>query len=265
MTANRTFAARTRSIAPAVLALGVAGASLIGCSSDTHTYRSTYVVPKTVGIAYVETGETIWAMDVPAGQNLTLEFDRDGQVDGFRTPAVPATEMEWYTTPLSAKLGFDGAPSKGKSLDSGVVELTGRPVKINVLLRPRDTVDDLPVADTSLEVEPIDEPPAPPAEVLEGTDTDFAPAEIDPATEDAASDMDSLLEGGDVDGGVEMEMLDMLEEDGTAGTVDTGQTLDDVIRDTVPSETPDVMDAGGARDQLEVLEQGLEPGSEPIK
>ena len=226
----------------AAAGLTLAGLTSVGCSSDTHTYRSTHLVPKTVGIVYLDSGETAWSMDVPAGENLTLEFDRKGQIDGFRTPATPATSMSWYTTPLHARAGWDGTPSRGKSVDHGSVDFNGMPIKIEVAVREPDSSNQLPVADPALRVDPIDAPPPPPPADLESSETgsDDVPApEFDADTESAADDMDAALDFEETTGGAETTMDDVLREAGE----DAEATGDEM---------------------LEVLDEGLSPGSDPV-
>ena len=130
------------------LALGVAAATLAaaGCSTDTHTYKSTQLAPKTVDLVYIGTGETAWTYEIPAGQMLTLDFDRKGEINGFRAPDTPPTSVEWFTVPLNTKVGIDGTPKKSKALQSDTVDLTGAPVKIVLSLRDEANADGIPTA-----------------------------------------------------------------------------------------------------------------------
>lgn len=90
----------------------IAMASLGGCisadnalglqsSGRPETYLSTPGVPQSIAVVDTRTGETVWAMDIPVGQQLTLHF-RDV---GKRSNELGYDEMEW-------QLNAIGSPSR---------------------------------------------------------------------------------------------------------------------------------------------------------
>ncbi|MEM8781402.1 MAG: hypothetical protein AAGE65_00980 [Planctomycetota bacterium] len=177
---------RFRVFAPAA-ALTLGAASLVGCTADRHTFSSTPLAPKGVDVTYIQSGETAWSYDIPAGQKLTLEFTRDGQFSGFKVPRTPATAMEWYISDLGTGDDISGHPGKFGAQDSGSIELTGAPIQINLRLLDVDTPDDTPapievVPPPPPAIDDADEVPAPPPTVEE------APVEI-PAPEPMIEDV----------------------------------------------------------------------------
>ena len=100
----RSLAAR--SLAPALLAAGVA---LGGCaanfsprsdgfSNDRFTYESTAMSPKSVALIDVRTEQTIWSVDVPVGQKVTMRFDT---VVEDTNPIYPDS-MKWVIQPIKS-------------------------------------------------------------------------------------------------------------------------------------------------------------------
>ena len=148
------FTRTARFFAPAA-ALALGAAALTGCTADRHTFSSTPMAPKSVDLTYIQSGETAWSYDIPAGQKLTLEFTRDGQFSGFSVPNTPAESMKWYTSDLNEGNDMSGHPGKSGASESGEIELTGEPVQINLRLRSADAPDDTPA--------PIEVVPPPPA------------------------------------------------------------------------------------------------------
>jgi len=60
-------------------------------SIDQHVYVSYPHVPKTVSLVDTRTGETIWTVDVPVGQQLVVRFKNDVYEDDPNRPSV----MKW--------------------------------------------------------------------------------------------------------------------------------------------------------------------------
>ncbi|MEM1444533.1 MAG: hypothetical protein AAGF84_00620 [Planctomycetota bacterium] len=175
------FTRTARSLAPAA-ALALGAAALTGCTADRHTFSSTPMVPRSVDVTYIQSGETAWSYDIPAGQKLTLEFTRPGQFNGFKVPRTPAEGMKWYTSDLGAGNDVSGHPGKSGASESGEIDLTGEPVQINVRLRDVDVPDETPAP---IEVVP---PPPPAVEVEEENDAVPPPPamEEEPMVEEAA-------------------------------------------------------------------------------
>jgi len=67
----------------------VAGVGMVsGCTTynETVTYNSDAMSPKTISLIDTASGETVWTIDIPAGQKLDLKFDKRPSVaeeDGF--------------------------------------------------------------------------------------------------------------------------------------------------------------------------------------
>ncbi|MFG0306885.1 MAG: hypothetical protein ACF8Q5_11800 [Phycisphaerales bacterium JB040] len=78
---------RTAPLATAVLAAALGAATLSGCaahreggsgfSNDTFTYVSTTYEPKTLTLIDTRDGEPVWAVDVPVGMMLTVQFKQN--------------------------------------------------------------------------------------------------------------------------------------------------------------------------------------------
>ena len=178
---------RLTSKVASTLALALVVTFAIGCSADRHTYRSTLTSPKSVSVTYVNSGDTAWSYDIPTGEQLTLEFKRPGQFNGFKSPNVPATSMVWYTTELAAGRTLGGNPGKGKADDSGKVELSGQPVQINLSLRDASDESSMPAALDAVPAPPAaPEAPAPP--VMEDIQVDEVEIPETPAVQDTVED-----------------------------------------------------------------------------
>ncbi len=177
-------AGRSALMVPALAAvLGV----FVGCSADRHTFNSTPTAPKSVSVTYVQTGETAWAYDIPVGKQLTLEFDREGQINGFTAPKTPATSLSWYVTTIAQDADAAGHPSRYKSEEAGEVALTGQPSQINVSIRELG-IDEI---EGPLDATPV--PPPPPVDVEPAMDA----VEVEPAAdamEDAADAADDAMD-----------------------------------------------------------------------
>ncbi len=199
----------------AALGVALSATLVIGCSADRHTYRSTPTAPKSVAVTYVQSGDTAWSYDIPVNQALTIEFDREGQFNGFNAPNTPATEMSWYTTDLAAGRSLDGNPSKNKSNQSGTVALSGQPVQIEVSVRDASAV--------ATELQPLDAVPAPPA-VEEPEEVPAPPAVEEPAVEDA---MEAAEEAADD--------AATAAEDAEAAVEDAAEAVEEAAEDVAPA------------------------------
>ena len=133
-TLTRSFFAPTLLVAVCLVAVMVS----TGCSQDRHVFRSTKLAPKSVSIVSVETGNTLWTKEVPIGQQMLIDFNRDGDgAESWSSSDVPADELVWETWTLDARARWGSKMKGGKKLDKGKVELTGEVVAIKVdLLDP---------------------------------------------------------------------------------------------------------------------------------
>jgi len=98
-------------LTPRALLLGAAAATLLsaGCqsdyfkprgtgfSADRFTYESTTWSPKTVELLDTRTDQTMWSVDVPVGQKLTIDFS---DVPNPADPAYPDA-MRWVVQPIN--------------------------------------------------------------------------------------------------------------------------------------------------------------------
>ncbi|MEM7627336.1 MAG: hypothetical protein AAF333_17200 [Planctomycetota bacterium] len=109
-----------------------------GCSQDRSVFRSTALQPKAVSIVSIETGNTLWTKDVPAGQQLMIDFDRKGQGgEEYSSPNMPATGMKWELWSEDANVRYGTKRAGGKVLDSGKIDLPGEAITVDVkILRP---------------------------------------------------------------------------------------------------------------------------------
>jgi hypothetical protein len=60
--------------------------ALIGYTGGSQTYFSTETQPKSVRLVDVRSGETVFAMDIPPGKQLSLKFVEGGGDDPVYTP-----------------------------------------------------------------------------------------------------------------------------------------------------------------------------------
>lgn len=63
------------------------GGALIGYTGASQTYASTTWSPKTVRVLDLRTNETVFEVDVPVGQQLTIDFIEEGGDDPVYTPS----------------------------------------------------------------------------------------------------------------------------------------------------------------------------------
>jgi len=84
-------------------------ASLAGCgsvfnaggdslSNDNYTYESTTWSPKSVELIDTRTAETLWSVDIPVGQKVTMKFERE---HGDRDNSFP-DRMTWVVQGLNS-------------------------------------------------------------------------------------------------------------------------------------------------------------------
>jgi len=129
--APSALAASRRALAIA----GLASASLLGAcesttfspsgtgfSNDRFTYASTSMSPKTVALVDTRTDETLWSLDVPVGQKLTIKFEEI--IDG-ENPVYPDL-MEWVVQPIQRNSwrGKQSMPVPGT--EARLIEMTLR-------------------------------------------------------------------------------------------------------------------------------------------
>jgi len=105
-----------------------------GCSQDRHVYRSTALAPKSVSLISIETGNTLWTKNVPIGEQLLLDFSRNGKGgEEYSSPNTPADEVIWETWTLDSIAKYGGSKMKGgKKTDNGKVDLPGQAIIIKV-------------------------------------------------------------------------------------------------------------------------------------
>jgi len=161
-------------------ALALALTLSVGCSRDRHEINSTYHLPATLTLIDTVTDQTVWSMDIPAGQRLVYDFDYDSSHnEALKSPNVPASSMRWWTYPAHAQANY-GNYNTTQALDSDVVELPGRPILQRITYREATT----PTQPASL-VSPEDAAKLPPIrlelEVREGGAIVFDGSERDDA------------------------------------------------------------------------------------
>lgn len=100
-------------VATALLVLG-------GCASNQFTYTSTVSVPQTVKLVELSSNEVIWSVDVPVGQQLTLDFnDRNDKTN----PARPDL-MSWRLSEIGGSTNVKNSlpvpPAWNRRVDSSI-------------------------------------------------------------------------------------------------------------------------------------------------
>lgn len=165
-----------RLLAPLAMA-GVAAGMLAGCaagyssggplaSKDQFTYESTPTMPQSVAVVDTRTGETVWAMDIPVGQQLTILFKNTGK----KANELGYDEMEWQLNVIGAPGRTLGnamrvPPSYARRLDGTVREPEFGPVvAANAQQRPAAEAPSAPTgmpwqAPPTIDL-PENEPPA---------------------------------------------------------------------------------------------------------
>lgn len=107
----------------------MAGAVLMlaACSSqDKHIFYSSPDRPTTLMVYDAIADKALWVKEIPVGQTLELDFDRNGEDESHEISGRPATSLQWrlYLDP-------DGDP-----IEDERVELPGSPVLMKVSYRP---------------------------------------------------------------------------------------------------------------------------------
>ena len=109
--------------------------TVVGCSRDIHVFRSTATSPKNIAVVSATTGETLWSMNVPEGQQLRLDFDRGESNELQRSPDTPAKTMKWQLYTLDAAVAYGQKMKGGKKLDSDKVDLPDQQTIISMTIR----------------------------------------------------------------------------------------------------------------------------------
>lgn len=164
-------------------ALAAVAAFAVGCSSiDRHAIVSPIERPLTVSVVSADDETVFWSMDIPAGQKVVVNFQRDNGGTFMNSHAIPADRMTW-------RLYNDNSPgvisgySVSSATQSGTVDLPGTPVLLDI-----DVTADRPAraAAPATPAQPAEQ--APPAAVEEAP-APAAPAPVEepaPAAEPAA-------------------------------------------------------------------------------
>ena len=95
---------------------GGAGGNAI--SDDSYLYESRPYSPKTVELVDIRTDEVVWAIDVPVGWDLKMDFGEDS-VNG---DGVGIARMEWKLVPNQVRGknqsgSFFGPPRQARRVD----------------------------------------------------------------------------------------------------------------------------------------------------
>ncbi len=94
-----------------------------GFSEDRFTYESTEWSPKTVELIDTRTDQTLWSIDIPVGQKLTMQFETAYDNDNTEYPE----RMKWVVQPIS-KRSWKGKESMlVPGPTSRLIEMTLRP------------------------------------------------------------------------------------------------------------------------------------------
>ena len=119
----RRLASRLASRLVPAIAVCLVLLTVVGCSRDIHVFRATATSPKNIAVVSATTGETLWSINVPEGQQLRLDFDRGEKDEVQRSPDTPAKTMKWELYNLDAVVAYGQKMKGGKKLDSGKVDL----------------------------------------------------------------------------------------------------------------------------------------------
>lgn len=132
----RRFAAR---FAPALTACLFLLTAVGGCSRDIHVFRSTTNSPKNIAVVSATTGETLWSINVPEGQQLRLDFGRGESDEVRRSPDTPAKTMRWDLYTLDTFVEWGQKMIGGKRLDGDKVDLPDQETIISMSIRKDDS------------------------------------------------------------------------------------------------------------------------------
>jgi hypothetical protein len=94
-----------------------------GFSNDRFTYASTSMSPKTVTLVDTRTDETLWSLDVPVGEKLTIKFEE--VIDG-ENPVYPDV-MEWVVQPMQRNSWRGKQSMLVPGSEARLIEMTLRP------------------------------------------------------------------------------------------------------------------------------------------
>jgi len=119
-------------------------AVIVGCSANfpygmslnRHNFTSTHHMPMRLELMDTITGETVWSLDVPVGEEAIVEFENPDTWQASQRGAAPAEEVRWDIVDPDAKLA-DLQHSQ---------ELSGRPVVLKVRRRELSAEIDGPEA-----------------------------------------------------------------------------------------------------------------------
>lgn len=142
--------------------VGIAGLCLLvsACSSvDRHTFVSTPLLPATLTVIGTADEQVHWQMDIPAGYQLTVDFDEPHQSEILRARTASSTRMRWWLR-RSDRTG---------TAEHGIAPMPlGLPLLMKVTYR---AAPEMPAAPPRFGPKPPQPPAAPP------------PAETDPCGE----------------------------------------------------------------------------------
>lgn len=120
--ASSRFALASVAAATASIAGGCYFAGGPGWSADRFTYPSDSWRPQTVSLVDTRTGETLWSVDVPVGQQLVVGFYADRNEDD---PMMP-DEMQWRIMKAGKRFGPLHNRMPCPPRDARLVEVTMR-------------------------------------------------------------------------------------------------------------------------------------------
>ncbi len=103
---------------------------LTGCSAsrNEHSFKSEPHLPTTLQLTDALSGNVIWAMNIPVGDRLTVDFDRPNDVEFIKNAHEPPSLMKWKLYHIAT--GWQSHPYK-----TGKVDLNSR-VVMKVSYRP---------------------------------------------------------------------------------------------------------------------------------
>lgn len=106
-------------------------------SRDQYTFESTPTMPQSIAVVDTRTGETVWAMDIPVGQQLTILFKNTGK----KANELGYDEMDWQLNVIGAPGRTLGnsmrvPPSYARRLDGTVREPEFGPIVASGQPRP---------------------------------------------------------------------------------------------------------------------------------
>jgi len=94
-----------------------------GFSEDRFTYASTEWSPKTVELIDTRNGQTMWSVDVPVGQKLTLNFDKVYEPEDSGFP----DRMKWVIQKIESDSWKGFQTMMAPPSNSRLLQMTLRP------------------------------------------------------------------------------------------------------------------------------------------